>query len=162
MPDGLYDQDVLIGSEQQADLLRRLAAGERVNDAVDWANVIEEVQDVGQSQLRSCQSLLRQAMLRLLKLHAWPASQLAGHWYEEASTFLDDAAMYFAPSMRQRIDLTALYAKALRRAASATDEYGLALHLPVACPFTLDALLSGEVSALTEAVKAGPSEARLP
>ena len=54
MPDGLYDQDVLVWSDQQAELLRRLAAGERVNDAVDWANVIEEVQDVGQSQLRSC------------------------------------------------------------------------------------------------------------
>ena len=41
MPDGLHDSDVLIWSEQQADLLRRLAAGERVNDAVDWANVIK-------------------------------------------------------------------------------------------------------------------------
>ncbi|MGI4943154.1 MAG: DUF29 family protein [Janthinobacterium lividum] len=161
MPVGPYDQDALIWSEQQADLLRRLAPGERANDAVDRANVIEEVQDVGQSQLRSCQGLLRQAMLPLLKLHAWPASQAAGHWREEASTLLDDAALYFAPSMRQRIDLAALYAKALRQAASATDESGPALHLPNACPFPLDALLSGEVPELVEAVKAGPSEAEL-
>ncbi len=28
----LYDTDILLGSEQQAALLRRLAAGERVND----------------------------------------------------------------------------------------------------------------------------------
>ncbi len=162
MPDGLYDQDVLIWSEQQADLLRRLAAGERVNDSVDWTNVIEEVQDVGQSQLRSCEGLLRQAMLHLLKLHAWPASRSAGHWRQEAGTFLDDAALYFAPSMRQRIDLEALYTKALRRAASATDDSGAALHLPNACPFTLDALLSGEVSALAESVRASPSESGLP
>ena len=37
MPDGLYDRDALAWAEQQAELLRRLAAGERVNDAVDWA-----------------------------------------------------------------------------------------------------------------------------
>ncbi len=52
MPDGLYERDVLSWAEQQAALLRRLVAGERVNGTVDWANVIEEVQDVGLS--RSC------------------------------------------------------------------------------------------------------------
>jgi Domain of unknown function DUF29 len=158
VPDGLYDQDVLIWSEQQADLLRRLAAGERVNDAVDWANVIEEVQDVGQSQLRSCEGLLRQAMLHLLKLHAWPASLSVGHGRQEAGTFLDDTALYFAPSMRQRMDLEALYAKALRRAASATDESGPALHLPNACPFTLDALLAGDVDGLLATLAAAASD----
>jgi hypothetical protein len=66
MPDDLYERDVLVWAERQADLLRRLAAGERVNDAVDWPNVIEEVRDVGESGLRACQSLLVQAMAHLL------------------------------------------------------------------------------------------------
>ena len=48
-----YDADVLLWSERQADLLRRLAAGERVNDQVDWENVIEEVESVGSEQLHS-------------------------------------------------------------------------------------------------------------
>ena len=39
-----YDTDILDWSERQAALLRRLANGERVNDAVDWPNVIEEVE----------------------------------------------------------------------------------------------------------------------
>ena len=39
----LYDADVVPWSEQQAALLRRLAAGERVDDAVDWPNLVEEV-----------------------------------------------------------------------------------------------------------------------
>ena len=60
--DGLYEHDALAWSERQAELLRRLAAGERVNDAVDWPHVIEEVGDVGLSELRACRSLLRQAM----------------------------------------------------------------------------------------------------
>ena len=38
-PDSLYGRDALAWSEQQAALLRRLAAGERLNEAVDWANV---------------------------------------------------------------------------------------------------------------------------
>ena len=91
MPDGLYEHDALAWAEQQADLLRRLAAGERVNAAVDWPNVIEEVQDVGLSELRACRSLLRQALLHLLKLHAWPGSAAAAHWRDEAGVFLTDA-----------------------------------------------------------------------
>jgi hypothetical protein len=68
MPDGLYERDALAWAEQQADLLRRLASGERLNAAVDWPNVIEEVRDVGLSELRACQSLLEQVLAHLLKL----------------------------------------------------------------------------------------------
>jgi hypothetical protein len=56
-----YDTDVVIWSERQADLLRRVAAGERVNDQVDWTNVIEEVESVGQSQVDAVESLWTQA-----------------------------------------------------------------------------------------------------
>lgn len=142
MPDGLYDRDTLAWAEQQADLLRRLAAGERVNDAVDWPHVIEEVQDVGLSQLRSCSSLLRQAMMHLLKLHAWPDSLAANHWREEARTFLVDAEAYFALSMRQRLDMEQIYAKALFLVQSVADDSGEARALPSTCPFSLDDLLT--------------------
>ena len=43
----LYDTDAVTWAEQQAALLRRIAAGERVNDQVDWENVVEEIEDVG-------------------------------------------------------------------------------------------------------------------
>jgi hypothetical protein len=151
MPDGLYERDALAWSEQQADLLRRLAAGERVNDAVDWPNVIEEVQDVGLSELRACRSLLRQALVHLLKLHAWPGSQAATHWRDEVASFLDDARDCFAPSMRQRLDLDDLYADALDRVRAGTDDVGEPRTLPEARPFTLDELLAKrrDVVALT-------------
>lgn len=58
MPDGLYEHDILTWAEQQAALLRRLAKGERVDAAVDWPHVIEELQDVGLAELRACESLL--------------------------------------------------------------------------------------------------------
>lgn len=148
MPDDLYRRDALAWAEQQAALLRRLAAGERLNEAVDWPNVIEEVQDVGLSELRACQSLLQQAMTHLLKLHAWPDSRSVRHCRSEAGSFLDDAEQRFTPSMRQRIGLDGLYAKALRRAREAADDSGIPQSLPMNCPFALDELLAGNTAEL--------------
>lgn len=142
MPDGLYERDALAWADQQATLLRQLAAGERLNEPVDWANVIEEVQDVGLSQLRSCRSLLRQALVHLLKRQAWPGSQAATHWTNEAIGFLTDAQDCFSPSMRQRIDLDDIYMKALRQVRQATNEAGEPRPLPDECPFGLDELLA--------------------
>ena len=59
----LYDTDVLAWSRQQSELLRRLAAGERVNDKVDWPNVIEEIDSVGRSELRAVTAAFKNAML---------------------------------------------------------------------------------------------------
>jgi len=54
MPQDLYDQDALAWSQQQAELLRRTACGERVN-GLDWEHVVEEIEDVGLSELhRPC------------------------------------------------------------------------------------------------------------
>ena len=149
MPDGLYERDALAWAEQQADLLRRLAAGERLNASVDWPNVIEEVRDVGLSELRACQSLLEQALRHLLKQHAWPASRAVAYWREETGVFLDDAARRFTPSMRQRIDLDDLYTAALRRTRAVTDDAGAPRPLLEACPFTLEELLSADVARLS-------------
>ena len=147
MPDGLYERDALAWAEQQSELLRRLAAGERLNAAVDWPNVIEEVRDVGLSELRACQSLLEQALAHLLKLHALPESQAAKHWRDEIRTFLHDVQRRFTPSMRQRIGLDDLYDKAAGRARAAAGDIGItACSLPDACPFTLDDLLAGRLT----------------
>lgn len=155
MGDSLYEHDALAWAERQAALLRQLAAGERVNDAIDWPNVIEEVQDVGLSELRACESLLQQAMVHLLKRFAWPSSTAAAHWRDEIGAFLDDARRRFAPSMRQRIDLNDLYAGALRRARAAEDVSGTPRPLPETCPFALHELLAGDVAAL--AAKLAPA-----
>ena len=42
MPNDLYGRDVLACSEQQADLLRRLAREEQVS-GVGWEHVIDEI-----------------------------------------------------------------------------------------------------------------------
>ena len=152
MPDGLYERDILIWSEEQARLLQRLAAGEPgVNAAVDWPNLIEEVQDVGLSLLKACESRLRQAMVHLLKLHAWPSSRSAGHWRSETLGFLADARSRYSPSMRQRLDLDGIYRLAVRQVLVITDDSGEPRAHPAQCPFTWDDLLGDDpdIHALT-------------
>ena len=158
MPDGLYDHDILVWSEQQAGLLRRLEAGERLNGALDWPNLIEEIESVGRSELKNCESLLVQALLHLLKMHAWPHSPSVGHWQDETRAFLDDAQDRFTPSMRQRIDVGGLYGKALYRLPTLPDDSGNPLFLPTACPYTLDELLAPrpDVAALSLKLHAAP------
>jgi hypothetical protein len=138
----LYDDDILTWSERQAELLRRLAAGERVNDQVDWENVVEEVESVGRSELHRTESLLTQALRHRLKIMAWPNSPEVPHWQEEATLFQMDAARAFQESMRQRLDLALIYRRARHRFPPQIDGQA-PVALPETCPMTLDELLIG-------------------
>lgn len=102
MPDGLYDRDILTWSEQQAALLRRLAAGEGLNDGLDWTNLIDEVESVGLSELHRCESMLTKVLVHLLKLHAVPDSLAVRKWRGESLFFVAEAKRSFSPSMRQQ------------------------------------------------------------
>ena len=137
----LYESDILIWSEHQAELLRRLAGGERVNDRVDWPNVIEEIESVGHEQLHAVESFLVHALLHDLKAQAWPLSRDAPYWRAEARRFRGDAASRFAPSMRQRIDMAKIYRRALRAMPETVDDQP-PLPVPETCPVTLDELVA--------------------
>jgi hypothetical protein len=136
----LYDDDILLWSERQAELLRQHSEAARVNDAIDWPNVIEEIEDVGRSEFRSCRSFLRQALRHMLKAEAWPLSRDAPTWRGDAVDFRRQARDAFTPSMRQKIDIAALYADALAALPEAMDGQP-PLPVPDACPVTLERLL---------------------
>ena len=131
-----YDTDILQWSEQQAELLRW-----RASNALDWDNLAEEIEDVGRSQLRAVESHLVQALLYDLKAEAWPLSRDVPHWRADARGQRDDARSAFTPSMRQRLDVTELYRRALRRLPDVIDDVS-PLPVPQACPVTLDELLA--------------------
>jgi len=141
MPDGLYERDFLEWSERQAELLRRLARGERVNAELDWTNLVEEVEDLGRSELNSVKSLLSRTLEHLLKIRGWPGSRDAEHWRDEARAFLSDAADRWTPGMRSRIDLGSLYRRASTLTAARTVDGQTPAPLPAANPFTLDDLI---------------------
>jgi hypothetical protein len=136
----LYNDDILTWSERQAALLRRVGAGERINDLVDWENVAEEIESVGREQLHAVQSLLRQALIHRLKAEAWPLSRDAPTWRADSVRFRADAADRYTPSMRQRIDLARIYRQAVQ-ALPATIDGEAPLPVPQTCPVTLDELL---------------------
>jgi hypothetical protein len=137
-----YDTDILTWSEHQAELLRRRAAGELVNDAeLDWSNIAEEIEDVGSNRLHAVESLFVQALRHMLKAEAWPLSIDAPSWRADAIDFRRQARRRFVPSMRQKIDLAGLYADALA-ALPETIDGTQPLPVPDVCPVTLDEMLS--------------------
>jgi Domain of unknown function DUF29 len=139
----LYDTDILIWSEHQADLLRRVAAGEPVNEVPDWPNIIEEIESVGSEQRHAVESLLLRALIHMLKAAAWPLSRDVPHWQAEARLFRSQARRRFVPSMRQRIDLAGIYIDAVRGLPDTIDGTP-PLPVPETCFATLDELLSDD------------------
>jgi hypothetical protein len=137
----LYDDDVLLWSERQGALLRRMAAGEPVNERPDWPNIIEEVESVGRSDLRAVESLLLRALVQMLKAEAWPASPAVPGWQAEARLFRAQARRAFVPLMRQRLDVPGLYADALHALPDMVDGQAPG-PLAASCRMTLDALLA--------------------
>lgn len=140
----LYDADIVIWSEEQATLLRRLAAGERPNDVhPDWPNIIEEIESVGRSQVEAVESLLFQALVHWLKAEAWPHSPSAPSWRGDSRGFRLQARRRFAPSMRQKLDIEGVYVDALKTLPETMDGQTAGL-VPIECPFTLDQLLGDD------------------
>lgn len=147
MRDDLYDHDILTWSERQADLLRRLARGERVND-VDWPHVIEEIADVGISELNAVRSLTGQMMIHLIKIHLFPTDTARMHWHQELDAFIDGVKDRYAMSMRQRIDVQPVWDRAKQRMLKYHADKEAIAALPAACPWTIDELLAGDHDAL--------------
>ena len=78
-----YDTDVYAWSERQGALLRRLAAGERVNDAdMDWANIAEEIETVGRSERSALSIHIGNVLEHLIKLRISPATAPRAGWKE--------------------------------------------------------------------------------
>jgi hypothetical protein len=144
MPDDLYDRDALAWSERQATLLRRVARGERVND-VDWDHVVEEIEDVGLSELHAVYSYLDQILAHLLKLRGWPEFEAEQHWRSEIVAFQTGMERRFTPSMRQRIDLAKVYDRAIRQIDLLCHGGRPSQPCPAICPVTLDQLLTASV-----------------
>jgi Domain of unknown function DUF29 len=138
-----YETDIVAWSEQHAELLRHLAAGERVHDQVDWVNVAEEIESVAHDQIDAVESLWTQSLLHDLRAKAWPRSPEVEKWRADARLLRSQARRKYRPSMRQRIGLAELYADALAGLPDKMD--GLApLPASQTCPVTLDELLADE------------------
>ena len=134
-----YDTDVYAWSMRQSALLRRLAAGERVNDAdFDWPTIADEIETVGRSERSAVASCVRTIIEHLMKLEASPATDPRAGWRAtlrrervRLEGLLDEN-----PSLRSVLD--AIFRKDLRRARAlllaSLEEFGEA---PVLDPSSL-------------------------
>lgn len=105
MPDttGLYGRDWYAWTQDQAARLRAWPEHLRPN-GLDVENLAEEVEDMGASQRRAIESLLRQLALHLLKIEFHPADDARSHWMAEVDTFRASLDLEFrdSPSLRAR------------------------------------------------------------
>lgn len=143
----LYDEDILLWSEQQAAVIRELGKRQRArSNELDAENVAEEIESVGRSELASVESQLQNILLHLIKLSTEPHSDAVRHWRVELLAFHADMKRRYAPSMQQRIDLDQLWSIARKLAIlGAPDGISLGEQLPTSAPIGLGELLSDEL-----------------
>lgn len=67
----LYEQDLVLWSEQQAEALRE-AAGSGIDLPIDWENVAEEIASLGRAEKRELVNRLTVLLTHLLKWQAQP------------------------------------------------------------------------------------------
>ena len=109
----LYEQDVLAWSEQQAAALRCLADRRDLPNQLDLANVIEEITDVGKSELRAVESFIENILSHLILLWAEPHSPAARGGRAEVTAWHVSLRRRVTPSMRTAIDLDRLWRDAV-------------------------------------------------
>ena len=104
-----YDTDVYAWSQRQGALLRRLAAGERVNDAdLDWPNIAEEIETVGRSERSAVASHIATIIEHLIKLQASPTVEPRAGWQITVVRARRDVQRLLRenPSIRPQIEAT--------------------------------------------------------
>ena len=144
----LYDDDILLWSEQQAAAIRRLGRNAReVPNELDIENVAEEIASVGRSELAVVESYLELIFVHLIRLLLEPDSSSARHWRSEIAAFHANARRRYSPSMRQRIDVNALWRSAREQSMLAYEgpQQKLVAGFSTEAPFALDELLAEKI-----------------
>ena len=138
-----YD-DFFAWSQEQAAVLRRLAARRDLPNDLDLAHIAEEIEDVGRSELHSVQSYIRLTLVHLIEAARVNDDGLRAHRRSEIVSFRNDLLTRYTPSMRQRIDLDLLWKRALEEAEARLAAYGQPglANAPATCPLPLDAFLA--------------------
>lgn len=141
MDGSLYDDDYYTWAKRQAAALRALSTRAPSNE-VDWANLIEEVEDLGKNLVRA----VRSALYRLMEHAALVAlapddSPYRDNWLGEMQNFRRDAEADYLPSMRQIVTPKLDREWRNARLAAARKLRADPSSLPEARPFTLAELL---------------------
>jgi hypothetical protein len=142
MADALYNADIVAWAHAQADALRRRAMNE-----IDWDNVAEEIEDVGNEARFAVESLLINIIRHRLQIMAWPKAAATPHWQHEIAGWQVqiERRLRRAPALRPMIEaeLAELYQDAIKTMYREVDGVPRG-EMPNACPFTLATLLEAD------------------
>ena len=141
----LYERDFYLWTRRQAKALRELART-RPNLPVDWKHLVEEVEDLGRSELHAVQSQLETVIEHLLKLAHSPAAEPRAGWAVTVRRARRALARKLTPSLRRRLarDFERHWQVAREDARFALTLHGeaeAASRLPERCPWSFEQLL---------------------
>nr|WP_294554305.1 DUF29 domain-containing protein [uncultured Rhodopila sp.] len=125
----LYNVDVSLWSERQAELLRRRAVGELVNEAeLDWPNIAEEIVSLATSERSRLRSHIWTVLEHLIKLQACPAMDPPRGWRASIRYARRDIkrTLKHSPSLRSAVSrlIVEETPDALEYVAAAMSDYG--------------------------------------
>ena len=138
----LYDADFYLWTQQQAVLLR-----EGKWQALDYANLAEEIESVGRSDKRELSNRLKVLVMHVLKWRYQPEGRQTGHSWDDTiweqrghiAAILEDS-----PSLRREVAtrLAQQYPAARRKASR--DTRLPETTFPATCPWSVEQLLDEE------------------
>ena len=134
----IYDQDFYVWTEQQAELLR-----ERRFEELDLANLIEEVEGLGDTKKSAVLSNASVIIEHLLKLQHSPAQDPRRNWAESIIEHRARLELELTPRLLQILaaELPRVYALSRNMTERKLRLYGedaAADALPTTCPYTVD------------------------
>jgi len=134
----LYDEDFYVWTEAQAALLR-----ERRFEALDLANLIEEVEGLGDAKKSAVLNNASVIIEHLLKLQHSPAQDPRRGWSESIIEHRGRLEIELTPRLRQILEneLPRVYDLTRRTTERKLRLYGedtAADALPAACPYTVE------------------------
>ena len=132
----LHDSDFYAWTQEQ---VRLLELGQFAR--LDMANLIDEIGDMGRSELRALKSAVKQALIHLAKLRYSPATEPRRGWVTSVAKQRDviEELLHDSPSLQPQLasSFDDAWSRAAKIAATEIAAHGEFPGLPDACPFTL-------------------------
>ena len=134
----LYEDDYLLWLETNIQLLN-----ERQLDGLDYDNLVEELTDLGRSERRVAENLLKQLLIHLLLYQYWltERERNANHWKGEIINFREQLKREFRAKTIYNYAVSEFAEIYEVEAKVAEAKSGVAI--PSQCPYLFEQVISG-------------------